>query len=294
MATISINNGAFPKKRKRNNKTAGGIPLILPGSTAALSAVVTPEAALKVLGTLQFIPEHTAVQPAGAVPPTGLTSEVTQGDTSGQGGTLLDEVTNLDADMITAVDDELEQAELLLEETNRALESRSLALSTAEGLLAKRLKIKAIQHELAISQAKMAQVESDAAEFIITTQSKEAEASRIQLDAKTTADALLVAQAKTRSEAEAAKAQKEVQNKSQRSGADAVDSPGKSGDQKAPFNLNNSIITSTMNVGLSNLTERPGLGGDQEGKTPENPDLLTPLKVKELPPPNDGIANAAF
>ena len=73
-----------------------------------------------------------------------MTGEVTQGDISGHAGALLDEVANLDADMITAVDDELKQAELLLEEANLALESRSLALSTAEGLLAKRLKIKAI------------------------------------------------------------------------------------------------------------------------------------------------------
>ena len=34
------------------------------------------------------------------------------------------------------------------------------------------------------------------------------------------------------------------------------------------------------------MTERLGLGGDLEGKTLENPDLLTPLKVKEL---SDGV-----
>ena len=128
MAAILPNSGASPNKRKRNNKPVVGTPLILPGATTTAAAVVTPEEALKLLNALQSLPEHIAVQSVVASPPAGLTGVTTQGDLSDQDGALLGETPNIDADMISAVDVELEQAELLLKEAKLALEARSLAL----------------------------------------------------------------------------------------------------------------------------------------------------------------------
>jgi hypothetical protein len=282
MPTTSTVNGASPKQRKRSrtHKVTDSIPLTLPGSATAVPVGVTPEAALMNLSALQSIPEGTAVQPTNAAPPSGLSSEVTQGVTPDQAGAFLDEVSELDVDMMSAVDDKLKRAELMLAESKRVLDSRSLALTNADGLLAKRLRIKEIQREVAISQAKIQQVEFEAAEFMVIAKAKDAEAARDQLDAMTAVDSLRGAQNKTRLEAESAKAQKEVQNKSQRLGADAVGCSAKPGDQKSPFSVTNSIISSAMFTSLSTPLD---LGVDLEDKTLEGSDLLVPFKVKELP-----------
>ena len=108
-----------------------------------------------------------------------------------------------------AMDEELAQAELLLEEANRALAARTSALKTAENLHIKREKIKATLREVAISKAKMVQLEF--------------ESSRDQLEGLAAA--------------------KEAQSKRSRTDAGAGVSPAKSGDQKPSFNLNNAIIT---------------------------------------------------
>ena len=259
------------KKRRRNSKTVTGTPLALP----IVTATVAPEEALKFLDALQSLPEQTAVQPVVASPPTGLTGATTQENLPDQRETTLVESSDPDAEIIFAVDAELAHAELLLEKAKLALEARSSALSAAQDVFAKQLRIKEIHQELLASQAKMAQVESAEAEFLASAQAKAKEVKEFEAS-QVAAAALLASQVKSRLEAEATKAQKELLGKAQRSGAESVNSPGKSGDQKAPVNLNNSIINSVMN----------GLVDDSVGKTIVNPGSVTPLNAKDLP---DGL-----
>ena len=107
-------------------------------ATSGLGAVesgfsVKPTPELTVIGQLtDEVPSTSA---------NGIAAEVAQTDSSGRALLFLDEIANRDAEMATAVDDELRQVELLLEESNHALKLRTLALSAAEELLAKKLKI---------------------------------------------------------------------------------------------------------------------------------------------------------
>ena len=267
----TINAASPNKKRRRNSKAVTGTPLAPPIATAT----VAPEEALKFLDALQSLPEQTAVQPVVASPPTGLTGATTQENLPDQRETTLVESSDPDAEMISAVDAELVHAELLLEKAKLALEARSSALSAAQDVFAKQLRIKEIHQELLASQAKMAQVESAEAEFRASAQAKAKEVKEFEVS-QVAAAALLASQVKSRSEAEATKTQKELLGKAQRLGVESVNSPGKSGDQKAPANLNNSIINSVMN----------GLVDDSLGKTIVNPGSVTPLNVKDL---SDGL-----
>ena len=159
-----------------------------------------------------------------------------------------------------AMDEELAQAERLLEEANRALAARTSVLKTAEDLHIKREKINAILREVAISKAKLVQVEATAAGALISAQSKSFqgfESSRDQLEGLAAA--------------------KETQSKRSRTDAGAGVSPAKTGDQKPSFNLNNAIITSAMNIGL---TGRSGLEDDSEG---QNLDLMGVPKTNVVP-----------
>ena len=87
-------------------------------------------------------------------------------------------------------------------------------------------------------------------------------------------------QAKARQEVEIGQAQNGVQNKRPRVIVEAGESPGKSGDQKSPFNLNDAIITSAMSSGLSNLNDRSILGEGPEVKILETQDSTGPPKTK--------------
>ena len=186
------------------------------------------------------------------------------------------------------VDEELKQAELLLEETKHALELRTLAIKTAEELRIKKEKTKATLREVAIAKAKMAQIEATAVDALAVAQSKarqELESSQGQLDGLAAAEVARAAQAKALLEAEALKTQKETQNKRMRKEVEAGGSPAKPGDQKLPSNLNNAIITSAMNVGLTGL---PDLGDDLEGIITQSQELLGVSKTKVVP---DGVTS---
>ena len=95
-------------------------------------------------------------------------------------------------------------------------------------------------------------------------------------------DALRATQAKARQEVEIGQAQNEVQNKCLRVAVDAGESSEKSGDQKSPFNLNDAIITSAMNSGLSNLNDRSILGEGSEVKILETQDSMGPPKTTKV------------
>ena len=116
MSAVPTTNGVSPKpKRKRASK--GGMPLIFPGSSTSLLVGVTASAALKSIEALQSIPELVAmVHPAAGAPPiVANASGATQMDTSEQAPVPLEDLTSREEEYDIAVDEELKQAELLLE-----------------------------------------------------------------------------------------------------------------------------------------------------------------------------------
>ena len=267
MPTFPTPIGISPK-RKRNRSNKGGAVPIAPGLSTSLSAGVTVDAALKSLESLQFIPELVPMGFSGASAPstTATTSGIAKVVTFEQDAPPSVDLTS-QVQYAIAVDEELRQAELLLEETMHALESRTLAIKTAEELRIKKEKTKATLREVAIAKAKMAQIEASAVDDLAVAQSKahqEFEYSRTQLDGL----------------AESLKTQKETQNKRMRKEAEAGVSPAKPGDQKLPSNLNNAIITSAMNVGLTGLLD---LGDGLEGVITQNQELLGVPKTKVVP-----------
>ena len=120
--------------------------------------------------TVKSTSEHAAIvqliDEGSLISAKAIVAEASQLDTSGRVLSLA-EIEYRDAQMVIAIDDELEQVELLLENSNR-LNAWTLAIKAADELLAKRERIKAAFREVSISQAKMAQVEAVAAESLLT------------------------------------------------------------------------------------------------------------------------------
>ena len=174
---IPIANGTSPK-RKRNRSGKGGAAPILPGSSIPPPVGVTASAALKGIEALQSISEVIPRLVPMVTPVTGApsiaanASGAAQMDISEQAPSSSEDLMSQDVEDSTAVDEELKQAELLLEQTKQALELRTLAIKTAEEVRSKKEKTKATLHEVAIAKAKMMQIEATAVDALVAAQSK--------------------------------------------------------------------------------------------------------------------------